>query len=46
MTVTIITESVMAHLRAGVICQSVSGSTALTVPTLRQNRVAMIRRKR
>src|SRR5438128_9156149 len=32
MIVTIITESVMAHLRAGVICQSVSGSTALTSP--------------
>jgi len=30
MTVTIITENVMAHRRAGVICQSVAGSTALT----------------
>ena len=32
MTVTIITESVMAHRRAGEICQSVTGSTALTSP--------------
>src|SRR5438445_5012965 len=32
MTVTIITENVMAHRRAGVICQSVIGSTALTSP--------------
>src|SRR5437899_5847898 len=32
MTVTIITESVMAHRRAGEICKSVTGSTALTSP--------------
>jgi hypothetical protein len=32
MTVTIITESVIAHLRAGEICQSGAGSTGLTSP--------------
>jgi hypothetical protein len=32
MTVTIITESVMAHLRAGDICGSAQGSGALTPP--------------
>jgi hypothetical protein len=30
MTVTIITENVMAHRRAGEICPSVTGSTELT----------------
>ena len=30
MTVTIITENVMAHRRAGEICPSVAGSTGLT----------------
>jgi len=30
MTVTIITDKVMAHLRAGEICQSAAGSAELT----------------
>ena len=41
MTVTIITENVMAQRRAGEICQSVTGSTALTPSTLRHNGTQM-----
>ena len=32
MTVTIITDRVIAHLRAGEICQSAAGSAGLTSP--------------
>jgi hypothetical protein len=42
MIVTIITESVMAHRRAGEISKSDAGRTVLTAPTLRQIAAPMI----